>query len=130
MDLAQLDLTAAANAGAWVDMLHPVTGNALGIRIKVLGKDSDAFRELEEKHQREAIEAAKLRKRPADPIAAAKEHGEAMLVACTVAWEGVELDGVALECTPANVKAVYHRFGWLRDQVDLAIGSRANFLAR
>jgi len=128
MDLANLDLKAGANAGAWIDIEHPVTRDPLGIRIKVLGRDSDAFAEIEEKRQREALEAAKQRKKPADPIAAAKELAEAVLVSCTVAWEGVELDGVELDCTPANVKAVYYRFAWLRDQVDVAIGTRANFL--
>ena len=130
MDLAELDLTKAANVGAWVDILHPVTGEALDIKILVIGKDSDKFRELEEKHQRESLEAAKRTQKLEDRIAAAKAQGEALLVACTVQWQHVELDGVELDCTPENVRKVYSRFTWLRDQVDVAIGTRANFLKR
>jgi hypothetical protein len=58
------------------------------------------------------------------------ESGLNLLVACTLAWEGVIVEGVDLPCTPDNVKMVYRRFPWLQEQVTAFIGDRANFLSR
>lgn len=49
-------------------------------------------------------------------------------VTCTVAWEGIIVDGERLECTPENARRVYKRFAWIREQVDQFITTRRNFL--
>lgn len=50
-------------------------------------------------------------------------------VAATKAWSpGFQLDGQDdLECTPANVRALYDRCPWLRDDVINHINDRANY---
>lgn len=128
MDLNKLDLTKAANAGAWYTLKHPVTSEALPMKIKVLGKDSEKFIQLSEDFRRSSLDDLKANKTTEQRMASASEYGDKLLVACTLEWQGIELDGKKLDCTPENVKLVYKRFNWIKDQVDTAIADRANFI--
>jgi hypothetical protein len=145
MDLLQLDMNAAANAGAWIDILHPVTGAPVGIQVQVLGTDSDQFNALMDRFNRERFEAAK-RQRAASEVEAERRARDLMtIVACTKNWRhrpadapegeevwvtGILMDGQILLYTAENAHRVYTHPGlrWLRDQVDIAIANRANFL--
>jgi hypothetical protein len=53
-----------------------------------------------------------------------------VLVACTVDWTGVELDGELLKCTAANARRVWSDPGliWLRSQAQEFIAGVENFL--
>lgn len=128
MDLNKLDLTKASNEGAWVDLKHPATAEKLPMKIKVIGKDSDKFIEMSEKYSRSNLDDLKSNKTFEQRLEKSKEYGDQLLINCTLAWEGIELDGKKLDCTPENVKLVYKRFNWIREQVDTAIADRANFL--
>lgn len=128
MDLNKLDLTKAANAGAWYTLKHPATNEALPMKIKVLGKDSDKFIQLSEDFRRSSLDDLKANKTTEQRMASAAEYGDKLLVACTLEWQGIELDGKKLDCTPDNVKLVYKRFNWIKDQIDTAIADRANFI--
>lgn len=128
MDLNKLDLTKAANAGAWYALKHPVTSEELPMKIKVLGKDSEKFIQLSEEFRRSSLDDLKANKTTEQRMASASEYGDKLLVACTLEWQGIELDGKKLDCTPENVKLVYKRFNWIKDQIDTAIADRANFI--
>ena len=128
MDLNKLDLNQLSNEGAWVDLLHPATGSKLPMKIKILGKDSDKFIQLSEEFRRSSLEDMKANKTTEQKIQSSKEYGDKLLISCTIAWEGIELDGKKLDCTPDNVKAVYQRFSWIKEQIDTAIADRANFI--
>lgn len=132
MDLLTLDLNAHGNRGAWVDILHPVTREPIGVRIRVLGLDSDAVQAAIERDKRERLEALKsaapLYKPATDE--AEERRALALLAAATTDWEGVALGDEVLTCNPANCTRLYGHKGmrWLRDQVDAAVASRALFL--
>jgi len=128
MDLASLDLTKASNDGAWITLKHPATGEELSGRIKIVGKDSTKFTQLSEEFKRKALEDMKSSKTMAQRMDNAQEQSDAILVACTIDWDGMMLDGEDLPFTEANVKMVYKRFTWIKEQVDVAIADRANFL--
>ncbi len=130
VDLGNIDTTAGANAGCDVQLYHPGTNEELGITIHILGKDSDEFQKVSRAQSKKRM--AKLSKSGfrATPIPTEEiEHdGIELLAACTKSWNGVQVDGKVLECTQENVIAVYERFSWIREQVDAAIGDRANFI--
>lgn len=128
MDLGKLDLTKAANEGAWITLKHPATGEDLSGKIKVVGKDSTKFLQLSEEYRRKTLEDMKSNKTMAQKLEASQEQSDAILVACTLDWDGMMLDGEDLPFTEANVKMVYQRFTWIKEQVDVAIADRANFL--
>lgn len=128
MDLAALDLTKASNDGAWITLKHPATGEDLSGRIKIVGKDSTKFTQLSEEYKRKTLDDMKSNKTMAQRMESAQEQSDAILVACTLDWDGMMLDGKDLPFTEANVKMVYSRFNWIKEQIDVAIANRANFL--
>lgn len=148
-DLASLDTVAASDKGADIVIVHPVNKEPIGIFVTVLGKHSEAFRELvkERSDKRIREEALNARRGKFGKIKTAEEYEfEAieMLCACTIGWGKctVGKDGEIIEKTsdtflfnseqlPWNVKngkAVYGRLIWLRQQVDDAIGDLENFM--
>jgi hypothetical protein len=128
MDLASLDLTKASNDGAWITLKHPATGEELSGRIKIVGKDSTKFTQLSEEFKRKTLEDMKSNRTMSQRLENAQEQSDSILVACTLDWEGMMLDGKDLEFTESNVKMVYNRFNWIKEQIDVAIADRANFL--
>ena len=130
VDLGSIDTTAGANAGFDVQLYHPGTNEELGITIHVLGKDSDEFQKVsraQSKKRMAKLSKGGFRGTPI-PLEELERDGIELLAACTKAWTGVQVDGKVLECTQENVIAVYERFAWIREQVDVAIGDRANFI--
>lgn len=127
-DLSNLDAAAGSNEGADVELLHPATLEKTGIVIRVMGKDGDVYRKIIGNQNRKRIEAA--RKSRKLEIDADKLDADvvSLLADCTISWSGVVLDGKPLECTPENAKMVYTRFAWIREQIDIAVNDRANFM--
>lgn len=147
MDLMNLDLSKGAEAGAAVELRHPVSREPLGVRVFVVGTDSETYRSQIRRQQNRRMEQAR-RSRGALNISAEELENDALdlLVACTKGWESdIEEHGekktVAaipfgseglLPCTPENVRRIYSHpgFAWLREQVDAEIGDRSNFLQK
>jgi hypothetical protein len=128
MDLAKLDLTKASNEGAWYTLKHPATGEELSGKIKIVGKDSTKFTQMSEEFRRKTLEDMKSTKTMSQKMESAQEQSDAILVACTLDWEGMMLDGEDLPFTEANVRMIYSRFHWIKEQIDIAIADRSNFL--
>lgn len=133
LDLSALDTVAACDKGARIELRHPVTSEALGVFITVLGKDSQAFRDhlrtaINERLRKEAL----AKKRGREPDVMTVEVGEAeaidLLVVCTVGWEGVTYKGQPLEFNVPNAKTLYADLPWVRKQIDEAIGDLENFM--
>ena len=134
-DLAALDTVKGSNAGFEVSIYNPATNEDLGLFITVLGKDSDEFQKVSRAQQKKRME--KMSKggfRNANvPIEVMESDGLQLLAAVTKSWrqgdkQTVTLDGQELTCTKENAVALYERFPWIKEQVDTAVGDRANFI--
>lgn len=130
-DLSEIDTVAGANAGFDVKIYHPGTKEDLDITIKVLGKDSDEFQKISRAQSKKRM--AKMTKgggfRNSNvSLEEIERDGLELLAACTKSWTGVIVEGKPLDCTVPNAAMVYERFPWIREQVDEAIGDRANFI--
>jgi hypothetical protein len=135
MDLATLDSVEKADDGATLEIRSPIDGAVLTdeatkepVTVTVLGVDSKEYR-------RQTHRAANRRLKQGSrsgriKITAEELEAEAidLLVSVTMGWTHVEVDGTELECTPQNVRLVYDRFPWLREQVDEFVLDRTNFL--
>lgn len=128
-DLKELDLTAQASAGRMLTLRHPVTKAVLQdtdgapVTITAMGTDSATYRQrVQERIDRLRADEVKHR-------TSAEYDADSLddLVMMTVTWSGVGLDGKALPCTHANIRAVYTRFRWVREQVERFVGSREDF---
>jgi hypothetical protein len=122
---AGLDTIAACNAGAVIDILDTYQ-NKTGIKITILGKDSDTFRETQRENidahnRRIAVARQKGKPVPIQTQSEQEEEGLNLLVACTLGWENVVVDGKDLEFNVPNCKMLYTRFPEVRRQVDAAI---------
>ena len=123
-DIESLDTVTACEEGADLEIVHPRTGEPLGIIISVVGADSPTYRS--ELHKL-ANKRAKRGRGVLNSESIEADNIE-LLVACTRGWSGLDYKGAALAFSPANARMVYKDFVWLREQVDAFIGDRANFL--
>lgn len=130
-DLANLE---SADEGVPVTILHPATNQPLrdddgnDVTITVMGQDSQAFQQAKRRamnRRMAAMRGGRGAKLTAEELEA---ENIATLVACTVGWSGLALEGKPLTFDAKNVRMVYERFPWIREQVDEFIGDRANFL--
>jgi hypothetical protein len=136
IDLASLDTVAGANKGFDVKIYHPGTLADLGIVITVFGKDSEEHQKVTRRQNKKRLDRLTkggFRGMANLPPEETERDGIELLAACTKSWRTGEeptilLRGENLTCTPQNAAMVYEDFPWLKDQVDTAIGDRANFL--
>lgn len=107
-----------------VQILHPVTGEGLGITITIAGPAHPAKVAFE----RTALDNRYKSKKAMD-AASLMAESEGELVARTLAWTNVELNSEVLDCTPENVASVYGNpgFFWLRNQVARVTGDIQGF---
>lgn len=154
LDLDALNTTNASNAGAEIQLLHPVTSAPTGIFITLLGKDSDVFRDhmKERVNQRVRKEAfAARRNKQLDPMTAEQTEQDAieLLALCTLGWRSttpekkdahgntiapateqpiIRHKGEDLAFNANNAMRIYRELIWVRRQVDEAIGDLENFM--
>lgn len=132
IDLSDLNTTAVADQGFELTVAHPKTGAPTSMKITLLGADSEAYREKSNAFQRARIDRMNKSRRMAVSPDEIEAEATELLVAVTTGWSGFTLDGTELAFSTANVRRVYGHPGWrwLREQVDQAVGDRANFLPK
>lgn len=121
IDLATLDTQASSEAGAELELVHPATGDPLGIFITLAGSDSGQWRKA-------VADVATRRGRKKVSAEDARRDGIEIIARCTLTWRNVRVDGEDLPCTLENARKVYSRFNWMREQADAFCVDRANFL--
>ncbi len=130
VDLSSLDSIEAANKGAPVELYSPITGKDLNIRVFLVGRDSDTFKEASTEQNRRRIQ--KMSKggfRPGNaPIDDSDKEGIALLAACTTGWENMLLEGKQVPFSRKAAIDIYTRFPWIKEQIDNAVGDRALFM--
>jgi len=150
MDLAKLDTAKGANEGFEVELYNPSTNEDLGIKINLLGKDSDEFQRVsraQSKKRLARLTKGGFRSNATPPIEEIEQDNIELLASCTRGWrtlakkdkEGkvvepekttLTVSGNELAFSKENAVDIYTRFPWIREQVDTAIGDRANFINR
>lgn len=129
MDLAQLDVAAVADQGAWLTLKHPTTGDDLPVKIKLAGRDSKLWRDAERAYADNRLERMQRNgKIGTIKTADVERRGLRLLATVTMAWENVEIDGKPVQCTKEQAEQLYARFPWIAEQVDEFVGDRSNFL--
>jgi len=134
-DLSALESANLSDAGVDMEVEHPVDGGPLLIDgvpvvIRVLGKDSAAYRKHQLEFQRNRVSRSMRSGRgKLDFIMQPKERNE-MLAVCTAGWSGLKLDGQEVMFSHDAAVALYERFPFIAEQVDAFIGERANFFLR
>lgn len=125
IDLSTLDVARAAEKGAVLQLTHPVSGDELGISIRLAGADSDLYQKAQRAGVNKRI--SKRRRTPLTPEELVEES-YTLLAKISLGWTGVVLDGEALPFSFDNARMLYKRFPWIREQVDQFTADRGNFL--
>jgi len=141
IDLGDMDTVAGANGGFDVELYHPATNADIGIIITVLGKDSDEFQKVTRQQNKKRIDKLSKSGFRSGKVAPPSQDqmdadGLELLASCTIGWRAVEeesfgtllLDGEEIPFSTENAKKIYSRFPWIKEQIDIAIGDRANFI--
>ena len=106
-----------------VKLKHPVTGVELDATIKVYGKDSSVFQNAIKQRAKAQI----TRKSKDIDLESNEKDSIELLADCTKDWQGISEGGKQIECTRQNAIDIYTKYKWIREQIDIAIGDRANF---
>lgn len=127
-DFASRDVAAKAEQGAELEVLDPVTGEAVGVYITLAGADSAVHRKALTAASKRRLNGQKgFRNKGWDPEKMQEESIE-ILATCTLSWKGVLVDGAPLPCSRDNAIKMYTRFPWLREQVEAFISDRSEYL--
>jgi hypothetical protein len=128
IDLSQLDSAKGAEKGFTLTLRHPKTDAELPWQVMLLGADSEAYKDRAREFARaRAARFTKLRKMQISPEELEAEAIE-LLVVATTGWQGMTRDGQPFEYSNDNARELYRKYPWIREQVDAAVGDRANFL--
>lgn len=142
MDVSQLDVIKKSNEGFEFQVYNPATGALTGMYITVLGRDSDAYRKLQNQQNRVRMErmtqGGRLRLSVMPSPEEIEREALELLVACTVRWrqladgdqykDTLTVSGEEWVCTRETVARLYKEYPVMREQADSAISERANFL--
>jgi hypothetical protein len=133
MDLSKLDIASSSDEGTRMEIYHPTTEQSFepNIYVWVVGMDSPLWRKhsmaLQNKRMKKMMQRGRIR------LTQSAEEIEAdnieMLAHCTVKWENVEWEGKPLPGSFDNFKMVYTKLPWFREQVQMFVDDRANFLS-
>jgi hypothetical protein len=142
INLSSMDVVSSANKGAPIQIFHPTTGESIGLYIFVLGKDSKIFRDITTEQMRKRLRKVSRNGSSVikfDAVSQGELDADAVdaLVAVTKGWysdaaatkpESIHITGESPE--PFSVDSctrLYTSMPWIREQVDIAVGERANF---
>lgn len=141
IDLSCLDTVSACDAGAEIELRHPITNVGLGVFISIIGKDSAAFNDYLRQSVNDDLRKAHSSRGKADEVPTiekSEQRNIEILTVCTTGWRWsdkpvfpLQKAGKSIEELPftvANVKRVYTELPAARKQVDEAIGDLGNFI--
>jgi hypothetical protein len=126
VDLADFaNLSQVQDDGIDVNILHPSTGEELGIVIRVAGPDS-----ARQKKAQYAVNNERLRmSRNKRPTAAELEaDARRITAAAIISWEGVVENGNPVELTKDSAVDLLTRYPFIYEQLAAAAGDRAGFI--
>lgn len=133
-DLAALDTTDAAEAGAWMHLEGPggedLFVDEAPVRILLMGADSKEYQRLQHRQTSKRVnEITKGGRRKNNKLSEELTEGNIdLIVKATKDWENVIYEGQSLECVPAKVRMIYERLPWIREQAFDFVTTRSNYL--
>ena len=132
--LDDYDLGTKSNEGVEIELLHPTTGEGLGMFIKIVGRYSEKYQAAVRKVANDSIKkAAKGAK--SDPVDDNAARGIALLAACTVGWRTDSVNTLSFhgKDNVFSEDAAVELYGskslpWVQGQIDKAMHTDANFM--
>lgn len=130
-DLTAFEGTAKAfEEGVDVPIKHPVTGEPLGLTIRVASYQSERVRKVQRKMANAALREQRRNPKKATTSEEIEERSREVIGAAIIDWKGFEKAGKPYPCTPENVAAVLSNpdLWFIGDQVDKAADDQSAFM--
>ena len=124
VDLAALDVAEKAEEGAELSLVHPVSGEEIGVFLRLAGQDSATY----VKAVRSVAAKRVMRKRMPPTSEELAQEAREILARVTLDWRGVKVDGQTLPYSRENALALYRRFSWIQEQAEGFVHDRGNYL--
>jgi len=139
LSLDDFDVGTKSNEGVEIELLHPTTGEGLGMYITIVGRYSETYQAHIKKTANDQInkarKAGKTKPVDVDQIQLAQDRGTDLLIACTLGWRTestttLHFHGKDNQFSPDTCRDLYtsKTLPWIRTQVDLAIADDTNFM--
>lgn len=128
MKLDQFDTKTRANKGVEMELNDIRTGKPAGAFITLLGKDSDEFRAVKDERSRMIAERVSTGDRTEFTLEEGDVMACEMLARCTVAWRELENKDGQIAFSTEAAKALYLQYPAIREQANVFIADRANFV--
>lgn len=129
MRLKDIKLTELSDKGAVMTVVHPTKEEPMlddrgePMTIRLVGADSSQFRAASAR-----IANREIKKRKANrTVEKSEANAIELLAACTIDWS-IQVEDEPEPFSRENAEIVYREHPWLREQVDIFVGDRANFL--
>lgn len=141
-DISALDTATACDKGAEIEIKNN-EGAGVGLFFRILGKDSQVFRDhvkqdVNARIRQEALAQRRGKDMPPPTAEEAEEKATELLVLCTLGWrqdkgdgtfkDTITYNGEELPFTVANAQKIYTSILPIRRQIDQAIGELENFM--
>jgi len=131
MDIQEIKLASASSEGVKMELYHPIEETSFDppIFLTVVGMDSDIYQKAQMDQRNKQFKKMQRRNRLRFEMTAeeTEEQSIELLARCILGWENIEWEGAPLPYNKENAKRLM-RINWIREQVDIFIGDRANFL--
>lgn len=114
-----------------IDIVHPASGEPLGIKVTVLSLNDPKMSYLKRRIVNQRLELERRGKTfKADDI---EENNVALLIAAMVdwKWEGdIDFQGEKPEFNEKNIKEVFKSLPWFKNQISEAVGDEESFFQK
>lgn len=131
MDISSFSgLAKSFDDGVEVEILHPVTGKATGLCVRVASYQSERVKAAQRRMANAALRDQKRNPKKTATVEEIEEKTTDIIVAAVLSWEGFEKDGKPLECTPENVRMVVENpdLWFIAEQIDKAADDQLAFM--
>ena len=129
MDIKLFDTKAKSESGVDIELRDLRTGKGSGVFITVIGTDSDRFAELSAECARRISQIlADTGQQELNRDQMNKMSIE-LLAGCTLGWRGLEANGEPMAFSTDAARWLYTDYPAIREQINVAIADRKNFLS-
>lgn len=119
-----------ANSGVVIEIPDPSTGAPTGFKVKILGKDSDAYRKVESEQRERAIRAANTTGTFRVSPEVIENNALELILASVIGWEGLEDENGPVPFSREKLRETLVEYPYLREVLDRNIADRSLFAGR
>lgn len=113
-----------------LELQHPITKEALGVFVEIVGKNSKRFKDKFYDIVQETQVKSKEERTQVERMRIAEKQSIELVAACIVGWEDEEFFGGPFSLDRALEIVADPELTWVKDQIDAAIVEESHFFTQ